>query len=146
MPFVNCVKCNITHKNSWNLCWNESENWIFICLKTYYTKGQSWKRQRCLIQPASDCRWWKGITIQWSFRWGFKLFRIHQKYKHAAYQIFLKHVQNKIMLQIYVYDAEADTWSETARLGIGRCWHAITQVNLTDVCLGNGNGKCKVET
>ena len=42
------------------------------------------------------------------------------------------------MLQIYVYDAEADTWSETARLVLGRCRHDITQVNLTALCLGNG--------
>jgi len=44
---------------------------------------------------------------------------------------------NAIADEIYAYDAEADSWKELASLEMGRCRHAITQVNLTAVCLGD---------
>jgi len=39
--------------------------------------------------------------------------------------------------EIYAYDAESDTWTEMAKMVQVRGWHAITEANLTAVCLGN---------
>ena len=42
------------------------------------------------------------------------------------------------VLQVFAYDAEAGVWTSRAALRTKRCWHAVTAVNLTDLCLGQG--------
>ena len=43
-----------------------------------------------------------------------------------------------VIFQVFAYDAEADKWTLRATLRTGRSWHAVTAVNLTDLCLGQG--------
>ena len=58
-------------------------------------------------------------------------------YMLTRYLIFCTSQIKNHDAQIYAYDAESDTWTEMAKMVQVRGWHAITEANLTAVCLGN---------
>ena len=90
--------------------------------------------QSCPIPRTGSCAGRKETALQCCWWWG-RSWHLQVPWMWAFYK-----TQNNApcILQVFAYDAEADVWTSRATLRTERCWHAVTAVNLTDLCLGQG--------